>query len=74
MGRVILSEMEHNGFVHLCGRTGDEVKVMGDFCWSTCEILRECLLNHCQKPADLLSDERFKWTVDRLWLMARGVK
>ena len=74
MDRVILSEEEHLGFKHLCGRTGAEVEVMGDFCWTTCEILRDCLLNHCVKPADLLPPGRFEWTVNRLIEIARGGK
>lgn len=73
MKRVILSEEEHRNFEHLCGRTGVEVEVMGDFCLTTCDILRDCLLNHCVKPADLLSDERFEWAVDRFIEFGRRV-
>jgi len=71
MDRVILSQDEHRAFVHLCGRTGEEVEVMGDFCWTSCAILRDCLLNHCVKPGDLLPKERFEWAVDRLVEMSR---
>ena len=74
MDRVVLTVEEHRKFKHMCGRIGDEVEVMGDFCWTTCEILRDCLLNHCVKPADTLSNERFEWTVDRLIEMARRGK
>jgi predicted amidophosphoribosyltransferase len=72
--RVVLTKEEHLNFKHLCGRTGADVEKMGDFCWTTCEILKDCLLNHCVKPADLLPEERFVWSVDRLVEIARGMK
>lgn len=68
----VMTMKEHKNFVHLCGRTGIETEVMYAFCKTTCPILRDCLLNHCVKPADQLSQKRFEWTVDRLIEFYRG--
>ena len=70
----VMTVEEHKQFVHLCGRTGKEVEIMGAFCETTCPVLRDCLLNHRVKPADQLSQERFEWTVDKLIKLFRGKK
>lgn len=71
MDRVVLTKEEHLNYRHLCGRTGAEVELMGDLCFTICEILRDCLLDHCLKPLDLLSDIELEISVDRLmkWVM-----
>lgn len=64
--RVILTTEEHSDFVHLCGRTGKEVDEMGGVCEPNCPFLKDCLMSHCIKPGDLLSDEEYEFAVDRL--------
>lgn len=64
--KVVLTSEEHLKFIHLCGWKGSEVELFSNFCWTGCKILKECQMNHCIIPLDVLSDAAYELEVDRV--------
>jgi hypothetical protein len=61
--RKVVTWEEHDQYVHLCGRTGLEAESLGSLC-VVCNVLRDCLLDHCTPELAGMSDEAFGKVVD----------
>ncbi len=57
----VLSDEEHDNYVHFCGLTGKEVEDQGIACKVICDRHLECLQDHAIKGKDDLIKNRDEW-------------